>query len=99
MLSTEEQQETLQRSSALHGVGIGQDDESLDLTDSRLYRIYHQDMIGYPCSFWNKMDNATREAWKMQATRLNSLPVPGLLLEMSQELDNTLFLRSVNVEW
>ena len=35
----------------------------------------------------------------MRATQLNNCPVPGLLLEVPQQLNNDLFLRSINLEW
>ena len=99
MLPSEEQRELIRGSDVAAGVGCGGEEELLDSTDSRLYTVKREDVMRYGCSIWNSMDNNIKNAWNMRATRLNNRPVPGLLLEVPQQLNNDLFLRSINLEW
>ena len=48
---------------------------------------------------WSQLSESIQEAWSTRATRLNSRPVPGLFLQVPDDINNNILLQSINSEW
>ena len=82
-----------------HPAIVAEDD---DFTDSRVYNrtpYNFGEVILLASRNWSQLSESIQEAWSTRATRLNSRPVPGLFLQVPDDINNNILLQSINSEW
>ena len=82
-----------------HPANVADGDDS---TDSRVYNrtpYNFGEVILLASRNWSQLSESIQEAWSTRATRLNSRPVPGLFLQVPDDINNNILLQSINSEW
>ena len=78
----------------------GGEDESVDSTDSRLKKFLVDGVLSLAGKIWSvKLPKFNWGSVETRVMWLNARPVPGIFLNVADDIDDTIVLKSINAEW